>query len=325
MNVTLNLGLSGPDPVEILRRIKDALLPNAGAPDTLYADARERKVTPDWLEKWPLKTKDFLRAGWKGRGWLRLDPGLIVKTSIDDYDLDLHHLLELLDDVPFQLCSAYTAYPEWENGALGEKYIGPGFGDMHWPHGWGCLFRGDEGHARLVSRRWLDFGPWRLLRRDANDTSLVQFHDLSTDAATALAQARPAHERMGISPNGGFIQTGFNYSRDLKGLYYAAERKMHIVVPVGEEVTQRQMLDACAVRLNQALGPDQPLDNVVYVFVEEDTARAHLHELWLRGLECRVFIEGVETRLDEDYQPSPVKPEWVTRLEEKEGDRPPAS
>jgi hypothetical protein len=313
MRVTLKLGLSGPDLPEIFRRVRDVLLPGVGEPDALYADARDRKVVPGWLETWAAKSKDFLQASWEGRGWLYLAPGLIVKTSVENYDLDPARLLEQLAGIPFNICSAATLYTQWEDGALGEEYLAPGFGDLHWPHGWGCLFRGDEGHARLVSRRWLDFGPWRLLR-GASDTSLVQFHDLEADAATALAEARPGHERMGISPTGGFIQTGFHYSEDLKGLYSPAERKMHIVIN-GREVAQREMLDACAARLYQALGPEQPLDNVVYVFVKEEEARAHLRELWLRGLECNAFIEGVELRLDEDYHPPHVKPEWVMRLE----------
>jgi hypothetical protein len=101
---------------------------------------------------------------------------------------------------------------------------------------------------------------------------------------------------------------------------------MHVTVPFGETVTEREMLDACAARFYQALGPEQPLDNVVYVFVDDEAARAHLHELWLRGLECRAFAAGVERRLDDDYQPPPPdRPEWVVRLEEKEGGAPPAS
>jgi hypothetical protein len=320
MKVTLRLGLSGPDLPEIFRRVKDALLPGAGEPDSLYADARDRKVVSGWLETWAAKSKDFLQATWEGRGWLYLSPGLIVKTSIEGYDLDPGRLLEALSGVPFHVCSAATLYPGWEYGADGEQYLAPGFGDLHWPHGWGCLFRG-EGHERLVSRRWLDFGPWRLMR-GADDTSLVQFHELGADASVARAQAEPGHERMGITPVGGFIQTGFVYSHELTGSYYEGERKLHVVVPYGEEVTQRRMLDASAARHYQALGPERPLDNVAYVFVDEQAARAHLHELWLRGLECRAFVKGVESRLDENYRPEPVRPDWVARLEGGETDAP---
>jgi hypothetical protein len=314
VKATLELGLTGPNLIAIFRRLQEVFLPNVGLPSSLYVDGK-KKVTPDWLEKWSAQTPDFLRAVWDKVGWIRLDPGTIVKISLENYDIDSRPLLDLLSGVPFTVCSAATIHPEWMSGTLAEKYLAPSFGDMHWRHGWGCLFRG-EGHKRLVSRRWLDFGPWRLLRGEC-DTSLVQFHDLAADAATALIQARPGHERMGISDVGGYIQTNFHYSQDLKGMYYASERKLHIVVPSGGEVTQREMLDPCAARLYQALGADKPVDNVVYVFVEEGPARACLHELWLRDLECRTFIEGIEVNLTTDYHPAPEKPEWVAKLKEQ--------
>lgn len=318
MRVNLRLGLEGPDLVGLFRRAQEALLPDAGPPDSLFAKGRERKVTPGWLEKWAAASEDFIRASWEDRARLRLDTGRLVKITLEDYELEPRRLLDALAELPFEVCSAATLYPEWQTGALGEEYYAPSFGDMHWPHGWGCLFRGAAGHARLVSRRWLEYGPWRLLR-GANDTSLVQFHDLAADSAAALAQARAGHDRMGISAEGGFIQSGFNYSQDLRGIYYASERSLHVAVPFGEAVAQRAMLDYCAARLYQPLGPEQPIENVVYVFVDEEAARAHLRELWLRGLECRAFVKGVETRLDDDYRPTPERPDWVLRLEGREG------
>jgi hypothetical protein len=156
---------------------------------------------------------------------MRLDHGTIVKIELDGYDLDPRRVCDLLGEVPFTVCSAATIHPEWTGGTLGEEYLAPSFGDMHWRLGWGCLFRGD-GHQRLVSRRWLDHGPWQVLR-GSGDTSLVLFHDLAADPSTALKQARPGHERMGISPVGGYLQTHFYYSQDLNGLYHAKERKLH--------------------------------------------------------------------------------------------------
>jgi hypothetical protein len=319
MRATLKLGLMGPDVIELFRRAQEALLPGAGPPSSISHNGRKKKVTPDWLERLSTETRGYLRGVWEGRGWMQIDGGEIVKTSLVDYDIDPQRLLALLAELPFDVCSAAPIYDEWLGG-LREEYAARRFGRLHWEHGWGCLFRGG-GHERLVSRRWLEYGPWRLLR-GANDTSLVQFHDLEADAATALAQASPGHERMGHSDTGGYIQADFSYSQDLKGLYYAGERRMIVAVPYGERVSEREMLDACAARLYQALGADKPLDNVVYSFVDDDAARAHLHELWLRGLECRSFVEGVEGRLDDVYQPPPPdRPDWVVRLEG--GEEPP--
>lgn len=313
-NVTLELGLSGPDQLAIYRHLVEANLVGSGVPGSLSLDGKSRKPTPDWLEKLTGQFKQFLTARWAEGTMLSIGKQSPVMVRVPSYDLDPGQLLKFLSEVPFTVGSAATLYPEWENGSLGEAYYAPSFAEQHIPHGWACFFKG-EGHNRLVSRRWLDFGPWLLLSGD-NDTSLVQFHDLAADAATALAQARPGHRRMGISPEGGFIQKRYAYAYDLKGLYYPEKKELHIVVH-GRDVTQREMLDACAARLYQRLGPEQPLDNVVYVFVEEELAIAHLHELWLRELGCRTFREGIEINAIDGYHPSPIHPQWVARLMEK--------
>src|SRR5690606_11851077 len=71
----------------------------------------------------------------------------------------------------FELFTAGTVHLiEWDDLA----YVAPSFADMHYPHGWACAFKG-PGHDRLVSRRWLEHGPWRLIRDNENDVSFVQF------------------------------------------------------------------------------------------------------------------------------------------------------
>jgi hypothetical protein len=54
---------------------------------------------------------------------------------------------------------------------------------------------------------------------------------------------------------------------------------------------------------------------VAYVFVDEADARAHLHELWLRELECWLVDDKGKRRLDLDYHPVPNPPGWVKRLD----------
>jgi hypothetical protein len=308
MNVTLQLGLSGPEPLAIYRQLVESGIAGSGLPSSVSVDGKSRKPSAGWIERSASACKEFFIADWQTGASLGLNVDGPVLLRVPHYDLEPYRLLEFLSNVPFTIGSSATLYPEWLNGALGEKYRAPSFAEQHWPHGWACFFKG-EGHNRLVSRRWLDFGPWRLLK-GPNDTSLVQFHDLEADALTALAQARIGHQRMGISEEGGFIQKRYVYAYDLKGLYYAEQRQVHIVVH-GRKVTQREMLDACAARLYQRLGPEQPLDNIVYVFVEEEAALAHLHELWLRELGCRMFREGQEIDAFTHYHPAPVHPEWV--------------
>lgn len=113
--------------------------------------------------------------------------------------------------------------PFWGEPDRDRQCLGPRFGDGHYGHGWGCAFKGD-GHRNLVSRRWLEHGPWQLVR-GANDVSLVLFHDLNADPATALEQAKPSHQRMGISPEGGYIQSSFVYRHDLSGMFEPSRRR----------------------------------------------------------------------------------------------------
>ena len=319
MRTELTLGLSGPDTQEIARWAQGLELASSGLPSCVFVDDRKKKVTSDWFERWlPRARRDFTAEfGLDEKtgivdGMLAVSIDRMVKVIRRDAELDPERVLRLLEDAPFVLCSMSKAYPEWQNGALGEDYIGPSFAELHWSHGWACAFKG-VGHDRLVSRRWLDHGPWRVLR-GANDTTLVQFHDLAMGPAEALAVARVAHERMGISGTGGFLQTGYSLTYEINGLYLPEERRLRIIVH-GREVTQREMRDACASRHYQVLGEDRPLDHVAYVFADPDEARAHLHELWLRELECWTFDAGREVRLDEHYAPTPNKPDWVKRLD----------
>ena len=56
-----------------------------------------------------------------------------------------------------------------------------------------------------------------------------------------------------------------------------------------------------------------------FVFVHEGQARAHLHELWLRELECWVHDARGLRRLDADYHPTPTPPDWARRLDASSG------
>ena len=220
--------------------------------------------------------------------------------------------LTWIERLPFEVCSLGTIFPdEWLKLDV-ENF---GFGKMHCLHGWGCAFRG-KGHDRLVSRRWLDFGPWRVVRRPG-DLTLVQFHDLDVDAETAYRQALPGHERMGISKTGGYLQIPYPFTKDVEGLYDPERRTLEIVVPPGGKVEQVRMRDACAVRYQHRIDPpaENQIDQVAYVFVDEADARAHLHELWLRELEVWLVDGDGKRRIDLTYQPARVRPAWVEKLE----------
>jgi hypothetical protein len=222
--------------------------------------------------------------------------------------------LAIIEPLPFEICALGAVFfDEW----IKADYKRWGFSRSHISHGWACAFRG-AGHDRLVSRRWLDFGPWRVIRRP-NDTTFIQFHDLAiTDPDEAYQVAKLGHQRMGCSEPGGFIQQIEDWMlADVRGLYTARERLLEIVVSPGEAVSQGRMTNACTLRLHHRLTrPSQdPTERIAYIFLDEADARGHLHELWLRELECWLVDGSGKRRLDLDYHPTPIPPEWVQRLE----------
>jgi hypothetical protein len=302
---------SGPDLQALLEALRSSPFVPDRPPIKLSVDNRAQTPSADWLERATTAAKRGFFAAWDEdyEHFLDYVANTILKVSNPDAPRDPAGTLAWIHKLPFHLASLEDAAAEFLERP---DYPGPGFSDMHYPLGWACAFQGD-GHRRLVSRRWLEFGPWRLLKGE-NNTSFVQFHDLNADPETAWNQAQPGHERMGISDTGGFIQSQYVYQYPIDGLYNPDERRLRVLIH-GRPVSQREMLDACAVRLYQALGPARPVDTVAYVFAVEEEARAHLHELWLRELECRAIIAGREVRLDTDYTPRLQQPEWVLALE----------
>jgi hypothetical protein len=198
------------------------------------------------------------------------------------------------------------------------EYYAPGFGrPLSGSLGWGCAFKG-EGHNRVVSRRFLEHGPWRTIRDEEHDITLIQFHDLEADVATALEQARVGHDFIAAPLEGGFYQRNLRLkSTEFSGVYDPDEKKQFMLIPAHDLVTRAQMMDACKIRHFQLLGESKPLENVAFVFVGgESEAQPYLPEMWMRGLEVYAIDKGIEHRLDLDYAPNLEKPEWVRRLEQ---------
>jgi len=355
--IELKMSLSGIHSLELLRQV--APFPPFGLkpPTKIIVDSfDEYPGTSDWIDQWTSNCRYSVMAEWGNWSQDEYYEGFItyeakeggVKFQISDFELtDVQSVMRTIAHLPWTLAVFPQIYPKWRDES-GNKYYPPGFRGFHFLHGWACAFKG-EGHNRLVSRRWLEFGPWRLLRDETNDISLVQFHDINADPATALEQAKPGHERMGFSDKGGFIRRDYilelqesesedatvvvspdgkdvtrgqlfaklNYKHFPQGLYNSGERKLEIVF-VDRELPERELLECCIMRYFQDLGEDQPIDKVAYVFIVPEEAQQHLHQLWLRELECWTFPEGLKVRFDTDYHPVPHPPEWVRRLEESE-------
>jgi len=245
-----------------------------------------------------------------------------AKVANTRYPFTVRSVLDVLRTLDFTIAATHSAVDGWWRDAHPYPRPWRAFGRGHFGHGWMCAFSGEDGHARLVSRRWLDHGPWRVVRDEEHDLTLVVFHDLDTDEGTAIAQAHPGHVRMGICDGGGFIQRRFPWDRDFKATGYDPHTRTLDVFVAGREVEPFEMLQAAAIKLYQPY-TDRPVDRVVYTFLYEADARRHLHDLWLRGLEVRYTAAGPGERfrrIDDAYEPPPHElPDWVHRVRDREG------
>ncbi|MBA3461848.1 MAG: hypothetical protein H0T46_17945 [Deltaproteobacteria bacterium] len=275
-------------------------------PDELTINYEDTKVTADWLSRC-LRAERKAMARWgdplEGNS-IAFQPDGPFGVWIRGYDVSERAGVELASALPSaHIISFASLYKAWTK----RSYRAPVLGGEHAPLGWACALRGD-GHRRLVSRRWLEFGPWHLVRGDT-DLSFLAFHDAAADAAVALAQAKPAHDRFASLERGGWITPEHAYEHEIKGLYAAQDRSLKIVVH-GRDVTEREMLDACAYRATGGSDRAKPIARIDYLFMEEAPARAHLHELWLRDLGCLAIIDGAEVRLDTDHAPVRDQVSW---------------
>jgi hypothetical protein len=284
-------------------------------PDRIVIDGQRPSVTPDWTSSFLAATREA-RAYWDSRSkqlGLLAQKQLVILHRREGFSTG-DEGRALIEVFPFDVCSLGSVFfDEWVEA----DYRRWSFSRGHYDHGWGCAFRG-AGHDRLHSRRWLDFGPWRVIRRP-NDTTFIQFHDLGiTDPAEAYEQAKVGHQRMGIDPIGGFIQgIDTDVLKEVQGLYRPETKTLEIIVVPGLEVTQQQMRVACGLRLHHRLTKPMVdrVEKIAYVFAAKEDARAHLHELWLRELECWYLDETGKHRLDTEYKPTPQPPAWVKAVE----------
>jgi hypothetical protein len=292
--ITLSASFAGPDTTALANGTRKLGWAPAGEPKSIEVDFKDAPVG-ETLERALARAKKHLHAVYGYPDLLVVDVGTLVKVGRSEVRIALPGIVEQLAQLPFEVASFDSFHDEWTDGSLEEKYRPPGFSDGHVPLGWAAAFKG-AGHDRLVSRRWLEDGPWKLYT-GPNDVSLVVFHDLDADAATALDQARPAHARMGISDSGGFLQRPFAYELELSGLYEPATRLMKVVV-LGRELPDLELLEWAAARKEGKLAGGKPVDAVAFVFPKEAEAKKNLDRLARYGHQVWAIRAGDEVRLD---------------------------
>jgi hypothetical protein len=292
----IRLSLSGSNLGALAEQISERPQFRQEPPETLEVDYGEQPVTAGWAKHLPAATKVF-EAVWEDERRLALYKGLTIEVTLP-VAAEPGPIMQWLDGLDFELASFQTLHPDWR--AIDPAYIPPSFGNRHRNHGPFAAIKG-AGHRRLVSDRWLDYCPVKLFRR--GELSFVQFHDLAADAAASLAQARPGHIALSSEAEGGFITDGYLLRHDFNG--FLDERGVLKIGVMGRTVSPREMLDACVLR-GEVKG--QTVNNVAFTFLDENDVGDHLHQLWLRGLECWTIRDGREVRLDDTYSPPPPSP-----------------
>lgn len=271
---------------------------------------------PSYMDLWPAISGEITnREGWQERllesggcvswedekGWtkslinIRPDSWMPISVRAGDHSLDLRYFLSLIRKLPIEVLCMASDFFDHANRLVG-----------HEPLGWGCLFKG-SGHDFFVSPRWLEHGPW-LLERDEPNISYVQLYDLTSHGDAAWQQGRRAMERLA---NGFYSSNMITYS-ELRGTYSPSERSFTFLA-VDRGITPSVMNLLCRLRAKRRADPSQPVERLVVTFTEERDARRHLHELWLREIECWALLsDGRRVRLDTDYIPPPrILPEWL--------------
>lgn len=296
----LGITLSGPD-MRVLARAVLASFPYTRDPPRRMLDGLREVPVPDNWEAYLLETEDAA-AEWGTDQRIASREGSISVSFPEEYDQEsVRMMLQFLAPLPFELAVFSVVADYWAD----HDYYAPAISADHALLGWGMIFKGAGHDHSIVSRRWLEHGPFRTLH-GAEDTTLVQFHDPGADGSTSLAQAKPAHKWIVA----GFLRPKHRYQHDIAGIYTKADGLLRIVIN-GRTVSNEELLDACAARRDRRDDPEKPIRNIAYIFVDEQEARAHLEALWLRGLECRVADGRGERRLDDAYQPAIAKPGWV--------------
>lgn len=298
-----NLGgtASGPE-LSALAEALVAVLPYAtGTPTRMLRKLMPLPITDEWHEQFVANDAE-LSLKWGSNEVLSRGDSTIGFDFPSDVAVDAAAILKFLAPLPLELFVLSPLHDYW----IENDYYAPAIGADHALLGSGMLFKGAGHEHSLVSRRWLEHGPFRTIR-GPEDTTLAQFHDFAADGPTSLEQVQPAHDWIVA----GFLRPKHRFQHDIKGVYTKEDRLLRILVN-DRQVTDEELLDACAARRDGRDDPAKPIDNIAYVFVDEGAAREQLEALWLRGLECRVADGRGERRLDADYQPTIKRPAWVS-------------
>lgn len=297
--MTIRISLAGLDLIKLVEQVRASTPFDETIPDRMECDYHSKPPTAQWAAHL-LQTTKNLTVEWgdvaNPHQSLNYYPGASIHVNLD-LPPEPQHIQNWLAPLDFEIAVFATLHDEWPD--IDPDYVPPTVPTFHYPFGWALTLKG-AARKRIVSERWLVYSPAIVELRD--DMIFVLFHDPTADAATSLAQAKPAQIAFSSDAEGGFIKEGYLLRHDFKGVYDEKTGVLKIAV-LGRSISLREMLDACALRLEGELPNGKTVKNVAYVFLDETEIGEHLYQLWIRGLECWTIRDGKEVRLDTDYIP----------------------
>lgn len=316
----LQVAFTGPDLRAMAEALRDLDL-FSGGPALLWVDGQAwERPGLDWLDRtvdakegwsaWfgarpgPLDAIGLPTAPTGPYGLVQQAPG-VIRLGVYPWEPDIADMLELVSEVPFHQASTRSIHPSWTASPTPKRT--PPFlrmSPVHHPHGFAAALRG-PGHLAMCSPRWLERGPWKLSKFE--EISVVQFHDLAAGPDEALEQALPGWRAFGLSPEGGL----FDLAAPTLGepSYDRAEQRLRIEVFHALYPPELTAMAAWRVRPTK-----NRVERVRLVFATRQLAEMHIHECWMRNLECYYVLDGRERRVGHGYSVPIQKPEWVTRL-----------
>lgn len=298
MSVLPALSFETSDPIRLTAELlHSGCLPDR-PPDKLRIAREKVRPTADWRAAIAALTDEAFKASWdESRRRLERGSQGVLRATLEPAG-SFTAVPSVLEGLDFDVAVAAPFFGDWF--CADKDYDAPRIGSGHYALGWACAFKG-AGHRAVTSRRWLEHGPWKLIR-GANDLSFVRFHTLDAEPTEALAEARPGHEALADPDSGGLVHPDRDVTHDINGTYEAAGRVLKIPV-LGRRVTVAEMMDVRWAERHECIRVPGPLARIAFIFPQEDEAAPHLRQLWLRGFECWVIRDGREERIDDERMP----------------------
>ncbi len=323
------------DPRTVLRALAAWPWFEGRPPDVLEANYKALPIDDQWVDRVPFEgVRCDMDWGPLLERYIRTGKQRDLQVVKRNTELTPSIALDLLRTVPFETAVGVSPHVYDWSTAFKDKgtplYVPrSGWGMGHAGHGWACFLRG-RGHEQVVSRRFLHHGPWRTVYLPGEDLTMVQFHDLDADLHTAVQQARPGHEVMGY--------TGFGYSLsghhgiffhrgpahphpEITGTYDRRSKTFSFHMVEGQRLPI-EIANLGWFRLHNRDGRGElkrPVETIRLVYTDEARARADLELAWRCEFEVACVLGGEEIRLDEGYASTWEAPDWVKRLQDKEG------